>query len=265
MNIISKITKYLKKHRTQVKNIIILALVISVLFSIITMITYKSLYNEQIELTHSAKIDSEALKNQKGVLIKEKSELSKQIAELNVKIQEQTKQIESYKTKIDNLTTELENLKSENAKLNNKVANTTTYPDTNYTQSRAVWNHLKSLGLNDYVCAGILGNIMAEVGGQTLDISRWSTFDQTHYYGICQWAGGRKDRLLNEFGGTLEAQIKFLGVELFEVIPENNSFYDMQNEKEAALYFAKYYERCGSASYAVRQTNATKALEYFTA
>jgi hypothetical protein len=38
----------------------------------------------------------------------------------------------------------------------------------------------------------------------------------------------------------------------------------MQDEKEAALYFAKYYERCGSGSYSVRQSNATKALDYFT-
>ena len=33
-----------------------------------------------------------------------------------------------------------------------------------------IWLYLKKQGYNDYVCAGILGNIMAEVGGQTLNI-----------------------------------------------------------------------------------------------
>ena len=123
------------------------------------------------------------------------------------------------------------------------------------------------MGLNEYVCAGILGNIMAEVGGQTLDISRWAQYSaaNTKYYGICQWSGGRKNRLLNDFGTTLEDQIRFLSVELFEVIPKNSSFYNMQDEKQAALYFAKYYERCGTGSYSVRQSNATKALNYFAA
>ena len=125
---------------------------------------------------------------------------------------------------------------------------------------------MKAQGWNDYVCAGIMGNLMAEVGGQTLDISRWAQYSATNtkYYGICQWAGSRKQRLLNDFGTTLESQLRFLSVELFEVIPKGSSFYNMQDEKEAALYFAKYYERCGTSSYSVRQSNATIALQYFT-
>ena len=105
---------------------------------------------------------------------------------------------------------------------------------------------------------------MAEVGGQSLDISRWPQYSQGTYYGICQWAGSRKNRLLNDFGTTLDDQIRFLSVELFEVIPIENSFYNMQDEREAALYFAKYYERCSSKYYSVSQNNATKALTYFT-
>ena len=40
-------------------------------------------------------------------------------------------------------------------------------------------------------------------------------------------------------------------------------FVNLNNEKKAALAFAKCYERCGSGSYYVRQTNATKALNFF--
>jgi hypothetical protein len=123
------------------------------------------------------------------------------------------------------------------------------------------------MGLNDYVAAGIMGNIMVEVGGQTLDISRYSCRESNsgRYYGMCQWAGSRKERLLRDFGGTLKDQCEFLKVELFEVIPQSNSFYELQDEQEAALYFAKKFERCAEYSYAKRLKCATKALEYFTA
>ena len=38
----------------------------------------------------------------------------------------------------------------------------------------------------------------------------------------------------------------------------------MEDETEAAIAFAKCYERCSSVSYEVRKTNATKAYNYFT-
>ena len=39
-----------------------------------------------------------------------------------------------------------------------------------YKDATLIWEYMKSLGWNDYVCAGILGNMMAEVGGGTLDL-----------------------------------------------------------------------------------------------
>ena len=138
-----------------------------------------------------------------------------------------------------------------------------TYVEGQYPEATQVWNYLKGMGLNNYVCAGIMGNIMAEVGGQTLNIGLYAFKDTGTYYGICQWAGSRKSRLLNNYGRDLQAQLNFLGVELYEEIPASSSFYSMQDEKQAALYFAQYYERCGSSSYGVRQSNATKALAYF--
>lgn len=267
MNIISKILKYLKKRKKLVKNIVLLILVVTVVILFVMTVRYKSLYNEQIETTHSEKISNAALENQKSSLLEEKAELARKNAELNAKVQEHEEQLEAYKLEVNELTAEVERLKSTTNKSssNSTPSSTVASSDESYMQATTVWNYLKSLGLNNYVCAGIIGNIMAEVGGQTLDISRWPQYSQSNYYGICQWVGSRKTRLLNDFGQSLEAQLEFLGVELFEVIPEDNSFYDMQNEKEAALYFAKYYERCGSASYGVRKTNATKALKYFTA
>ena len=254
MNIISKILKYLKKNKTTIKRMLVLIVAGVFVATVALMLHYRALYNEQTSIS--------------GELTSNVEQTTDINTELNAKVQEQEQQLNAYKTEVDELKAEIEALKKENQELSKELANRTTYPDKEYRQSTYVWNHLKSLGLNDYVCAGILGNIMAEVGGQTLDISKYSAVevdgDSRSYFGNCQWAGGRKDRLLKDFGNTLDAQCRFLGVELFEVIPKDNSFYSMQDEKEAALYFAKHYERCGSGSYNVRQKNATKALQYFT-
>ena len=253
MSIIFKMLKYLKNYSNLIKTCIIIALVIICVVQVATINDYKSSYKEEV-----------------SVLQTELDSLRKQNEELETKASAQEETLASNEqvllekdAQIQKLEDEVKALKKTNKDLT-AAKNNSFKADGNYNQATEVWNGLKALGLNDYVCAGIMGNIMAEVGGQTLDISRWPQYSQKTYYGICQWAGGRKQRLLNDFGTTLNDQIRFLSVELFEVIPKGNSFYNMQDEKEAALYFAKYYERCGSGSYGVRQTNATKALQYFT-
>jgi hypothetical protein len=214
----------------------------------VVLYNYKSSYKEEVSVLPT-ELDSLRAKNE---------ELETQLSEDEQIISDKDEQILQLENDIEILVETLNDFAS--------AKNGTFKADGNYNQATQVWNYLRDLGLNEYVCAGIMGNIMAEVGGQTLDISRWAQYAVTNpqYYGICQWSGSRKQRLLNDFGTTLEDQIRFLSVELFEVIPKGNSFYNMQDEKEAALYFAKYYERCGSGSYKVRQSNATKALQYFT-
>lgn len=138
--------------------------------------------------------------------------------------------------------------------------------------ARQIWDCLKNAGYNDYVCAGIMGNIMAEVGGQTLDL-QWEYWSKNGTYGICQWTQGRKKTLLNDFGTDLEAQIDFLLWDLpYELDTYGKRYkkdfgYDdfcaLENYKEAALAFAKCFERCASGSYNVRKRNAEKAYSYF--
>jgi uncharacterized coiled-coil protein SlyX len=267
MNIIFKMLKYLKHYSHLITGVIIVALVVilamqSALQSV-KLNNLKSSYKEEVSVLQT-ELDSLSTKNEE--LETKASAQEETLAENEKVLLEKDAQIQKLESSVEALEKENAELKKSAAAKPTTSTNTTTQASGKYSQATQVWNGLKALGLNDYVCAGIIGNIMAEVGGQTLDISRWSQYSSTTsgYYGICQWAGGRKQRLLNDFGTTLEAQIKFLGVELFEVIPKGNSFYNMQDEKEAALYFAKYYERCGSGSYSVRQSNATKALKYFT-
>lgn len=137
-----------------------------------------------------------------------------------------------------------------------------------YPAATQIWRYMKDLGWNDYVCAGIMGNLMAEVGGQSLDIQYW--LYGKGYYGMCQWSKTYKE----VWGADLLGQCNFLRdtikyeIDTFGYAYQKgfnfNSFLALKNEKEAAKAFAKCYERCGSASYSVRQKNATVAYNYFT-
>lgn len=255
MNIIFKTLKCLIKRRNAVIKIIAIAGIVVSILLCIKCCHYKSKYNNELK---SVALDREKL----STIESDYNKVVDENKQLNKTVREQQTQITTYKSKNEELQKSVNSLTQRNSKLLVELAEQSSTPDNNYYQARLVWNKLKGNGLNDYVCAGIMGNIMAEVGGQTLDISRWSTF-KNGYYGICQWAGSRKSRLLNDFGKSLIAQADFLCTELFEIIPKDNSFYNMQNEKQTALYFAKNYERCSSKYYTIRQTNATKALKYF--
>lgn len=136
-----------------------------------------------------------------------------------------------------------------------------------YPSATKVWKYLKEQGYNDYVCAGIMGNLMTEVGGQTLALNPYSSNEK--YYGMCQW----NKAYVEIWGADLMAQCKFLDKTMkyeFDAYGnkyKNNfdfeSFKNLEDEEKAALAFAKCYERCGSASYNVRQNNAEKAYDYF--
>lgn len=72
-----------------------------------------------------------------------------------------------------------------NQKLNEKQR---LIAESEYPVATEIWNFMKAQGWNDYVCAGIMGNIMAEVGGQSFNI-RYDAYGDG-YYGICQWNRG---------------------------------------------------------------------------
>lgn len=136
-----------------------------------------------------------------------------------------------------------------------------------YPVATEIWLYMKDQGWNDAVCAGILGNMMAECGGHTLSLQ--PTVSNKYYYGICQWSKGYP----NVWYSNLDSQCEFLinTIEYeFNTFGSSykrgfnfNSFLNLNDEKEVAKAFAKCYERCGSSSLNQRQKNATIAYNYF--
>ena len=141
-----------------------------------------------------------------------------------------------------------------------------------YPVATQVWRYMKEeLGWNDYVCAGVMGNMMAEVGGQTLNLQP-SLYGHSGggFYGICQWSGryypsiqgASLDVQLDFLRDTVQKELNTYGY-LFRSGMGYEEFCALTDAEDAALAFAKAYERCGSGSYGVRQSNALKAYNYF--
>ena len=137
-----------------------------------------------------------------------------------------------------------------------------------YPDATAIWLYLKNAGYNDYVCAGILGNIMAECGGNTLSL-KVSAIGADSYYGICQWSKGYADVWYQDLTGqldfliaTIESEFKTFG-KLYKRGFTYDDFINLQDSEKVALAFAKVYERCNSKHYAVREDNSLIAYDYF--
>ena len=136
-----------------------------------------------------------------------------------------------------------------------------------YPAATQIWLYMKDLGWNDYVCAGIMGNLMAEVGGQTLNIQYW--LYGNNYYGMCQWSktyskiwGADLETQCDYLRDTIKYEIDTFGYAYAKGF-NLDSFLAMTNERDAAKAFAKCYERCASSTYNIRMNNAEKAYNYF--
>ena len=116
-----------------------------------------------------------------------------------------------------------------------------------------IWSIMQDYGWDQVISAGILGNMMAEVGGHTFDLV-WDA-DTGGYYGLCMWA---KKYFPNIVGLDVDQQLEFLRNDL-----DMSIFKSCKTPEEAALAFAKQYERCSSRSYRKRQQNARIAYNTF--
>ena len=130
----------------------------------------------------------------------------------------------------------------------------------------------EEFGWSDTVCAGIIGNLMAECGGCWTQDLDWQ-INTKHGMGMVQWIGGRRNQLVALYGEnpTVRDQMMFMRDELYGLngvtkqVTESqlNEIMNASSPEECAYAFAAYYERCASQHRAPRKGYARTAYEYF--
>ena len=136
-----------------------------------------------------------------------------------------------------------------------------------------VWKYLKSYGYSDSVAAGIIGNMMRECGGDTLDLD-WDVvghFNGDEFYGLCQWC--LRYTPSNFKGATIKEQCEYLRKTIESEFAAYGGNYNgityqqflKADTRTAAIAFERVYERCGDYSFedARRADNAEKAYRKF--
>ena len=116
-----------------------------------------------------------------------------------------------------------------------------------------VWTYLKSYGYSDSVAAGIIGNMMRECGGDTLDLD-WDIvghYNGDEFYGLCQWClrytpAGFKNSTIKEqcdyLHRTIESEFAAYGGNYNGI---TYSEFLKADIRTAAIAFERVYERCG--------------------
>ena len=143
--------------------------------------------------------------------------------------------------------------------------------ENEYYYAARTWGYFKKLGFSDDVTAGIIGNMMVETGGGTLNIKPNVYSSSGSYYGLCQWslyysphmADTSFETQLDYLITDMPTQFKTFG-KLYKARFTYEDFLCLNTPADAAMAFAKVYERCASGSYGLRQEAARKAYNYFT-
>lgn len=142
--------------------------------------------------------------------------------------------------------------------------------ETEYYYAAKTWEYFISRGYNEAVISAIIGNMMVETAGGTLNLRPNAYSASGNYYGLCQWSLSNRPGLANL---SFEKQLEYLESDLasqFNTFGKRyysgfnyESFLSMDDPAKAAIAFAKVYERCASFSYAKRERAAIKAYDYF--
>ena len=140
-----------------------------------------------------------------------------------------------------------------------------------YPEAYTVWQYLTiDLGLNNYVAAGIMGNLMNECGGNSLKLQPKVYGYKNGYYGICQWAlvyapevaGKSLDYQLNYLGKTIQEAFDKYGY-LYKKGFKYSDFCELTSCKDAADAFRVVYERPGDSTKELRKNLACYAYSVF--
>lgn len=142
-----------------------------------------------------------------------------------------------------------------------------------YPNAARAWKYMKEqFGWSDTVCAGIMGNFMAECGGCWTSDLNYSV-NSKNGLGMVQWIGSRRKAIIKRYGNspTLEEQLEFMYDELYGTDgvrrqvskKELGKIMNASTPEECAMAFATYYERCAEQHRAPRKGYARTAYNYF--
>lgn len=201
---------------------------------------------------------------------KEYNQLLKEINQ-NISILNSAASCDGYTDSAEKLMLEETNrLKVLKTRINKNVDKISTWEKDFYYATKT-FCYLIEHGYSKTIASAIIGNMMIETSGGSLALNPVIYDDTGDYYGLCQWSLYYRPEVADM---PFEAQLEYL---LKDIESEFNTFghcyktnfsYEdfikMKDPEEAALAFAKVYERCASFSYDERQSAASKAYEYFT-
>lgn len=142
-----------------------------------------------------------------------------------------------------------------------------------YPVATQVWLYMKNeFGWSDIICAGVIGNLMAECGGCWTSDLNWRS-NHSGGLGMVQWIGGRRKQIIQYYGEqpTVEEQLTFMYNELYGLNgvtkqvtnKQLDAIMNAKTPEECAFAFASYYERCAEKHRPPRRGYARTAYEYF--
>ena len=143
--------------------------------------------------------------------------------------------------------------------------------ETDYYWAAKVFEYFMQRGFTKEAACAIIGNMMIETSGGSLNLKPDIYSKSGNYYGLCQWSliyypevdGLSFECQLDYLLKTMPWEFNTFGW-LYADDFSYEDFIKITDVKEAARAFAKAYERCGPASYLLRQKAAEKAYKYFT-
>lgn len=155
------------------------------------------------------------------------------------------------------------------------TAKSTKNANTGNSAADQVWNFLANKGFSDGVNAGIIGNMMRECGGDTLDLkwNMYGSYQGVKYYGLCMWSasyapanlmGSSISFQLNYLMSTMKSQFDTYGY-MYKQGFNYDKFRKLSDYEEAAVAFAICYERPGYEEnrYGKRRNNARSAYNTY--
>lgn len=132
------------------------------------------------------------------------------------------------------------------------------------------YEFFKQKGFSDAVICGIIGNMMIETSGGTLDLKPTVYGQYRGFYGLCQWSLYYRPNVADM---SFEDQLVYLYNDLDEEFNVfgfcykqgfgYEDFLQLDSPRDAAIAFAKVYERPGAGTYTLRANCAEVAYEYF--